>query len=58
MAETADHSEHPNPPRNERFRHLPEPIRLADMTTSQPASEATDPEMGRDPNRDFMLRYA
>jgi hypothetical protein len=38
------------------YRHLPERVPLEDMITEQPASDAPDPEMGRDPNHDWLLR--
>lgn len=41
----------------ERFKHLPDPIRLEDMVTSQETVPARDPENGRDTDRDFMFRY-
>ncbi|WP_273652606.1 heme biosynthesis protein HemY [Cellulomonas fimi] len=41
----------------QRYAALPEPVRLADTTPSQPASAAPDPTMGRDPETEFMLRY-
>ena len=43
---------------SERFRKLPERIRPEDMTTTQATEAAPDPTMGRDPERDFMLRNA
>jgi hypothetical protein len=39
------------------FRHLPEPIRLAETTTAQPASEPPSPDFGRDPDHEWMLRF-
>lgn len=41
----------------QRYAALPEPVRLADTTTSQPATDAPDPTMGRDTETEFMLRY-
>ncbi len=40
------------------YRHLPEPIRLEDTVTSQETEPPPDPVGGREPERDFMLRYA
>jgi hypothetical protein len=40
-----------------RYRKLPEPIRLDQVTTTQPASDAPAPDLGRDPDHDFMLRF-
>lgn len=40
------------------YDHLPDPIRLADTITSQESDPSPDPDSGRDPERDFMLRYA
>ncbi|MBG0827165.1 hypothetical protein HS041_05245 [Planomonospora sp. ID67723] len=44
--------------RSERWRRLPQRITFDQMTTAQPAGEARDPEMGRDADQEFMLRYA
>jgi len=38
------------------FRHLPEPVRLADTTAGQAASAPADPEGGRTPDQDAALR--
>ena len=40
------------------FTRLPEHIRLEDTFTSQDPDAAPDPTMGRDPDRDFLLRNA
>jgi hypothetical protein len=48
--------EEPEP--SARFKKLPEHIRLEDTITSQDPDAPPDPTMGRDPNRDFMLRNA
>jgi hypothetical protein len=42
----------------DRFRHLPEPVRIEDTVTTKDEVAHADPEAGRDTNRDFMLRYA
>jgi hypothetical protein len=41
-----------------RFRKLPERIRPEDMIATQETEPPPDPTMGRDPERDFMLRNA
>ncbi|HEX3785986.1 MAG TPA: hypothetical protein VHX38_40560 [Pseudonocardiaceae bacterium] len=41
----------------ERYRHLPEHIRLEDTITTQETEPAPDPRGGQDTERDFMLRY-
>ena len=41
----------------ERFKHLPEPVRLDETVTTKDESAVPDPEAGRDTDRDFMLRY-
>lgn len=41
---------------SQRYRHLPERVPLDELITEEPASDAPDPEMGRDPDRDWMLR--
>jgi hypothetical protein len=43
---------------SERFKHLPEPIRLEDTVESKDTRTARDPEDGRDTDRDFMIRYS
>jgi hypothetical protein len=43
---------------SDRFRKLPERIRPQDMTTAQESEPPPDPTMGRDTERDFMLRNA
>jgi len=44
--------------RRARFRTLPRHIPLKDTFASQAPDAAPDPTMGRDPDRDFMLRNA
>lgn len=41
-----------------RFRKLPERIRPEDMIATQDTEPPPDPTMGRDTERDFMLRNA
>lgn len=41
-----------------RFRKLPERIRPQDMIATQETDPPPDPTMGRDSERDFMLRNA
>ncbi len=41
-----------------RFRKLPERIRPEDMIAVQETEPPPDPTMGRDSERDFMLRNA
>lgn len=36
------------------FRRLPEPVRIDQLTTTQPASQPPDPELGRDPHDDAL----
>ena len=40
------------------YRHLPEPVALADMITTQETDPAPDPTMGRDTETEFLLRNA
>ena len=42
----------------ERYRHLPPPVRVEDTVAVKATDPAPDPAGGRDPERDFMLRYA
>lgn len=41
-----------------RFRQLPERIRPEDMVTTQETEAPPEPTMGRDTERDFLLRNA
>jgi len=41
-----------------RFKKLPPRIRLEDMIATQQTEPPPDPTMGRDCERDFMLRNA
>jgi hypothetical protein len=41
-----------------RFRHLPGRILPKDMVTTQDTEPPPEPTMGRDTERDFMLRNA
>jgi hypothetical protein len=43
---------------SERFKHLPEPIRLEDTVEGKDTRAARDPEGGRDTDTDFMIRYS
>jgi hypothetical protein len=40
------------------YDELPEPIDLEDTITSADVEPVPDPDGGRDPERDFMLRWA
>jgi len=40
------------------YRHLPDQVRLEDTVTTKESSPAPDPDGGRNPGTDFMLRYA
>jgi hypothetical protein len=40
------------------FRKLPEPIELEETVESVETDDAPDPEGGRNPQTEFMLRYA
>jgi len=41
-----------------RFKKLPPPIKLEDMIAEVDTREVPDPDGGRDPNSDFMIRNA
>jgi hypothetical protein len=41
-----------------RWRTLPTAIGMDEMRTSQDTHGTPDPEGGRNPDRDFLLRYA
>lgn len=49
-------AETPRPP-SERFRKLPERTPVEDMIATQETSPPPDPTMGRDLDRDIVLRY-
>ena len=41
-----------------RFRELPADVRVEDTVAAKGEEAAPDPNMGLDPERDFMLRHA
>ncbi|HEX8303523.1 MAG TPA: hypothetical protein VF612_01475 [Jatrophihabitans sp.] len=43
---------------SQRFKRLPERVRVEDTTESKDTNVARDPEGGRDTDRDFMIRYS
>jgi hypothetical protein len=43
---------------SQRFKRLPERVKLEDTVESQETTPARDPEGGRDTDRDFMIRYS
>jgi hypothetical protein len=43
---------------SQRFKKLPERIRVEDTVESHDTNVARDPEGGRDTDRDFMIRYS
>jgi hypothetical protein len=45
-------------PDTQRFKRLPERVRLEDTVESQDTRATQDPEGGRDTDRDFMIRYS
>ncbi len=42
----------------DRYRRLPEPIRLEDTVEVKETVDAPDPNGGRNTDQDFLLRYA
>ncbi len=44
--------------RSPRFRELPADVRVEDTVAAKGEETAPDPNMGLDPERDFMLRHA
>ena len=58
MVEPTSTSDQDESASSERFRRLPERIRLEDMIAAQETEPPPDPTMGRDSERDFMLRNA
>jgi hypothetical protein len=57
MADFTDLEPVDEPTGAERYRHLPEHVRLEDTITTQETEPARDPRGGQDTERDFMLRY-
>lgn len=41
-----------------RFRHLPSPVPAEDQVTTTHIDPGRDPRGGRDPERDWLLRYS
>jgi len=58
MVEPSKASDHDKSVSSGRFRKLPERIRPEDMIATQETEPPPDPTMGRDSERDFMLRNA
>jgi hypothetical protein len=58
VAESDGTTDPDEPTGPERFRKLPERIRLEDTIATQKPDPPPDPTMGRDPDRDFLLRNA
>lgn len=44
-------------PDPDRFKRLPERVKLEDTVESKDTNVARDPEGGRDTDRDFMFRH-
>lgn len=58
MVEATSTADQPEAASSARFRKLPERIRPEDMIATQETEPPPDPTMGRDCERDFMLRNA
>jgi hypothetical protein len=58
MVETTSTADQDKTAASARFKKLPERIRAEDMIAVQETEPPPDPTMGRDPERDFMLRNA
>jgi hypothetical protein len=58
MNESTNPPDHNTTLPSHRFHKLPDSIRLEDTIATHPASLPPDPSMGRDTERDFMLRNA
>jgi hypothetical protein len=39
-----------------RYRHLPSRVPMDELVEERAASDKPDPEMGRDPNHEWLLR--
>jgi hypothetical protein len=42
----------------DRWKHLPEPVSLEDTRETYDVEPVPDPTVGRDTERDFMLRWS
>lgn len=42
----------------DKYRHLPEPVRLEDTVEVKDEAPVADPQAGLDTEREFMLRYS
>jgi hypothetical protein len=42
----------------QRFKRLPERVKIEDTVETKDTNTARDPEGGRDTDRDFMIRYS
>jgi hypothetical protein len=58
MVETTNTTDQDKATASVRFRRLPERIQPEDMIAAQETEPPPDPTMGRDSERDFMLRNA
>jgi len=58
MAETTSAADREATAASARFRRMPDRIRLEDMIATQQTEPPPDPTMGRDCERDFLLRNA
>jgi hypothetical protein len=47
----------PEPAQPHPFGELPEPVLVEDMVAEKDVTTAPDPEGGRSPNHEWMLRY-
>jgi hypothetical protein len=45
-------------PATSKYAHLPERVRREDLIEEQPAEHPHDPDGGRNPETDFMVRYS
>jgi hypothetical protein len=58
MVETSETTDQDEPASSARFKRLPERIPVEDTIATQETEPPSDPTMGRDTERDFMLRNA
>lgn len=47
----------PTTPDPDRFKQLPPPVRLEDTVEVKDEAPVPDPDGGRNPDTDFMLKY-
>jgi hypothetical protein len=58
MRKAPEHDDEAAARRAEKWGKLPEHVKLQDTVEEVAASDAKDPDFGRNPDRDWFLKYA